>query len=298
MQLSDRLNAVLDLINPCECIADVGCDHGFISIELINREIAERVIATDVRPGPLSRAEEHIEQWNLQNKIQTRLSDGVCNLEEGEAQAVVIAGMGGNLVIHILEDGMNKILQMEQCILQPQSEIEKVRRFLRENNLKIVAENMICEDGKYYPMMRAVPSFADRMCSEDCEQKVSRNSADCMEKVSKNSEDCAQEVSRNSSDCAEKVSRNSADCMEEGTQKIYDCYGEFLLKEKNPVLKQFLLKKLATNEAIYSNLINNTGADVNSGDIISEINGDYKHSNRIKELLEEKKLINLALEYF
>ena len=130
MQLSERLNTILSLVSQSKCVADVGCDHGFVSIELINRKIAENVIAMDIRQGPLMRAQEHIMQTRLSDKIQTRLSDGVAALKPGEADSLIIAGMGGNLVIHIL----------------------------RENDFKIIEEKMVFEDGKYYPMMKAVPS--------------------------------------------------------------------------------------------------------------------------------------------
>lgn len=158
MQLSERLNTILSLVSQSKCVADVGCDHGFVSIELINRKIAENVIAMDIRQGPLMRAQEHIMQTHLSDKIQTRLSDGVAAFKPGEADSLIIAGMGGNLVIHILENGKETVKDMKQCILQPQSEIQKVRKYLRENDFKIIEEKMVFEDGKYYPMMKAVPS--------------------------------------------------------------------------------------------------------------------------------------------
>lgn len=259
MQLSDRLNTVLNLIIPCDCVADVGCDHGFISIEMINRGIAGHVIAMDVRSGPLSRAQEHIEQSNLQKKIDTRLSDGVDKLENNEASAVVIAGMGGNLVIHILSDGMDKISGMEQCILQPQSEIEKVRKFLRDNDFKIVAEDMILEDGKYYPMMRAVPCFSKRKVFD----------ADAVDELNIKTDEV---------------------CYDENTQKLYDCYGEYLLNEKNDVLKKFLVRKKEKNTSILSKLKNNISE--------TELSKNDRHLNRIRELYEEKMLIEEALKYW
>lgn len=75
MNLSQRLNAVIDLVSSAYCGADVGCDHGYISIELINRNIAEQMIAMDIRKGPLLRAKEHVLQYGMENKIDTRLSD-------------------------------------------------------------------------------------------------------------------------------------------------------------------------------------------------------------------------------
>ena len=161
MQLSERLNTILSLVSQSKCVADVGCDHGFVSIELINRKIAENVIAMDIRQGPLMRAQEHIMQTRLSDKIQTRLSDGVAALKPGEADSLIIAGMGGNLVIHILENGKETVKDMKQCILQPQSEIQKVRKYLRENDFKIIEEKMVFEDGKYYPMMKVRPPVAE-----------------------------------------------------------------------------------------------------------------------------------------
>ena len=113
MQLSERLNTILSLVSQSKCVADVGCDHGFVSIELINRKIAENVIAMDIRQGPLMRAQEHIMQTRLSDKIQTRLSDGVAALKPGEADSLIIAGMGGNLVIHILENGKETVKDMK-----------------------------------------------------------------------------------------------------------------------------------------------------------------------------------------
>ena len=156
MQLSKRLQAVAGLLSEWDCIADIGTDHGYIPIYLIEEKRCKRAIAMDVRKGPLSRAEEHIQQYGLEDVITTRLSDGVLALEKGEADAIVVAGMGGNLVIHILEDGAEIMKTVKECILQPQSELEKVRRYLRENHYKIVAEDMVIEDGKYYPMMRVI----------------------------------------------------------------------------------------------------------------------------------------------
>ena len=102
------------------------------------------------------RAKEHIQEWGLENYIDTRLSDGVKALKPNEVQSVVIAGMGGPLMEKILTEG-NEVLQtVTELVLQPQSEIGHFRRFLIENGYEITHEEMILEDGKYYPIMRAV----------------------------------------------------------------------------------------------------------------------------------------------
>lgn len=135
-------------------LADVGTDHGYIPIYLLQQKKIPAAIAMDINEGPLERAKEHIALYGLQAYIQTRLSDGVAALKPGEVEAVLIAGMGGGLVMHILKDGEKVCQSAKELILQPQSEIERVREFLREEGYTILAEDMVYEDGKFYPMMK------------------------------------------------------------------------------------------------------------------------------------------------
>lgn len=135
-------------------LADVGTDHGYIPIYLLQQKKIPAAIAMDINEGPLERAKEHIALYGLQAYIQTRLSDGVAALKPGEVEAVLIAGMGGGLVMHILKDGEKVCQSAKELILQPQSEIEHVREFLREEGYTILAEDMVYEDGKFYPMMK------------------------------------------------------------------------------------------------------------------------------------------------
>ena len=117
----------------------------------------QRAIAMDINEGPLQRAVEHIEREALGAYIQTRQSDGLEKLSPGEADAVIIAGMGGNLTIDILTRGENVVRTLDQLILEPQSELAAVRAFLRENNYFVEAEDLVLEDGKYYPILRVLP---------------------------------------------------------------------------------------------------------------------------------------------
>lgn len=161
MELSARLKSVINLITPGNIVADIGCDHAYIPIFLIENKISPRAIAMDVKEGPLQRAREHVNQHKLGEYITLRLSDGTENLCENEADTLVCAGMGGKLIISILQADMKKIQTLKECILQPQSEIEAVRTFLYFNNLDIVQEDMVFEEGKFYPMMRVVPKLVE-----------------------------------------------------------------------------------------------------------------------------------------
>ena len=161
IKLSKRMKAVAAMVTTGNILADVGTDHGYVPIALVQQKKIPRAIAMDINKGPLARAEEHIAMCELGEYIQTRLSDGVEALEVGEVDSILIAGMGGDLVIHILREGMDVCRNAKELILQPQSELAKVRQFLRDNNFQIVDEDMVIEDGKYYPMMKVVPVEED-----------------------------------------------------------------------------------------------------------------------------------------
>ena len=156
VNLSKRMNAVAAMVGSGGVLADVGTDHGYIPIALVERQKIKAAIAMDINEGPLSRAAENIKAAHLEDYIETRRSDGVSALLAGEADSIVIAGMGGELMLHILTDGEEVCASAAELILQPQSDIRKVREFLREHQYKIIDEDMVYEDGKYYPMMKAV----------------------------------------------------------------------------------------------------------------------------------------------
>ncbi len=154
--LSQRMQMVADMVSKGNVLADIGCDHGFVSIYLLENGICPKVIAMDVNEGPLLRAGEHIKERGLSPYIDVRLSDGMEKLLIGEADSILIAGMGGRLVIKILTDCMEKAKALKEIILQPQSELHLVRQFLNESGFHILEENMVRDNGKYYPAMRAV----------------------------------------------------------------------------------------------------------------------------------------------
>lgn len=156
MQLSKRLYAVASMVTPGNILVDVGTDHGYIPIYLVGKNIISRAIAMDINKGPLKRAEQNIREFHMENYIETRLSDGVTSLKKGEGDTLIIAGMGGGLVIKILKEGKKALSSMKEFVLQPQSEIQSVRKFLQNEGYLIVEENIVLEEGKYYPVIKAV----------------------------------------------------------------------------------------------------------------------------------------------
>ncbi len=156
MQLSKRLRMNVSLVPEGSCVADIGCDHGYAAIWLLQQEKAKRVIAMDVNQGPIERAREHVAAYGLTDVIECRLSDGTEKLVPGEVDTLMIAGMGGPLMIRILTEGKAVLEQVQTLVLQPQSEIGDVRQFLWKNGFEIQEEKACVEDGKYYFAMRAV----------------------------------------------------------------------------------------------------------------------------------------------
>lgn len=167
VMLSKRMAAVANMVTKGSRTADIGCDHGFVSIYLMEQHICLNVLAMDINEGPLEGAREHIAKRNLSKYIEVRQSDGAKALtflhhEDGsrelEVDSMIAAGIGGRLMIKIIEESMDKIASMKEIILQPQSEIVKVRHFLTQNHFFIVNEDMVYEEGKYYQIIKVIPS--------------------------------------------------------------------------------------------------------------------------------------------
>ena len=153
-RLSSRMEALIALVPRCECLADIGCDHGYISIAVAERGLAERVIACDVNEGPLKAADTHIREAGLSDRIDKRLGDGLERIEPREADVILISGMGGRLITRILTEGSSAAKAAASLVLGPQSEVAELRRYLVSEGYYIDDEDMVLEDGKYYPLMR------------------------------------------------------------------------------------------------------------------------------------------------
>ena len=154
--LSARMQAVADMVSKGNQVCDVGCDHGYVSIYLIQQKIAPKVLAMDINHGPLERAKEHVEQAGLLKYIVLRRSDGLAAYNAGEADTLICAGMGGRLMQRILEREQDKTESFQELILQPQSELASFRKFLRDKGYSIKQEDMILEDDKFYPIIKVV----------------------------------------------------------------------------------------------------------------------------------------------
>lgn len=195
--------------------ADIGTDHAYIPIYLVENRLIPNAIAMDINEGPLKRAAMHVKANGLSEQIALRLSDGFCALHPGEAKTAILAGMGGGLVMKILKDYREVTCSLEECILQPQSKIAGVRAFLLSEGFIFIQEDMILEDGKFYPIMKVKPPVQG-IHIDEC--------------------------------------RSKAGLHIENWSEAELLYGKLLLRSKNKVLKKFLEKDITQKKEIIKEL--------------------------------------------
>lgn len=219
--LSRRMQAAADLVSEGSRVCDVGCDHGYVSIYLIQSGKSPGVLAMDINEGPLLRAKEHVRKYHVEDYITLRLSDGLCAYRKGEADTLLCAGMGGRLMMEILEKDRDKTGDFGELVLQPQSEIPLFRKFLRENGYIFIEETMILEEGKFYPLMkvRKSPQAEENLSEKDGQERIS----------------------------------------------LEDMLGPLLLRERNPVLYQFVRREISLKREILSHIEDRAGKEARCG---------------------------------
>lgn len=231
-KMSQRLLAAAALVPACGCVADVGTDHGYLPVYLVQAGRAQRGIAMDVRKGPLARADETVRQAGLSDRIALRLSDGLAALQVGEADAATITGMGGMLICRILTACPAVTARLNTLVLGPQSDVAAVRTLLAPLGFAITDECAVIEDGKFYFLIRA-----DRRRAA-AEQSEAGNSA-------------AGAFS------GAAAAGNSAAGLPDGTaggDALACAFGPVLLARRDVVLRQYLEKQYATNRQILQHL--------------------------------------------
>lgn len=152
--LSPRLTAVLGCVGACRVLADIGTDHAYLPIAAVRGGVCEKAVACDISRGPLEIAEKNIHAAGLSDRIQTRLGDGLQPLFENETDCITIAGMGGMRIMEILAAAPEKTGNA-RLILQPQHDLEELRRFLHSNAYMILEEKIVRERARFYVIIVA-----------------------------------------------------------------------------------------------------------------------------------------------
>ena len=153
LELRPRLGAIAGLVpGGCGCLADIGTDHGYVPVSLLLEGRVRRAVAADIGALPLDHARRTAEQYGVTERMDFRLGDGLSVLDPGEAEVIVIAGMGGDAITEILTAApwsrAGPLL-----LLQPMSKAEVLRRYLPEGGFVVTAETLATERGVIYPIL-------------------------------------------------------------------------------------------------------------------------------------------------
>jgi tRNA (adenine22-N1)-methyltransferase len=155
VKLSNRLHTIAHQVPKSSRLADIGSDHALLPVYLIQQGRVPFAIAGEVNPGPFEAAGRQVKEAGLADQVQVRLGDGLQVIEPGEVEVITIAGMGGALIAHILEQGKQKLNGVHTLVLQPNVGEDQVRRWLVHNGWKLTDEIILEEDGKYYEILTA-----------------------------------------------------------------------------------------------------------------------------------------------
>lgn len=156
MKLSKRLTEIVNLIECDMKVADIGTDHGYIPIYLIQNNISDFVIASDINKGPIEILLKNLKENNIENGVYERIGEGLKVLKVGEVDIAVIAGMGGNLISNIIDESLEISKNLKYMILQPAQYPEVLRKYLYENGFEILKETLTLDANKYYYTMKVV----------------------------------------------------------------------------------------------------------------------------------------------
>lgn len=142
------------MVDACRTAADIGTDHAYIPIYLVQSGICEKVIATDIRQGPLRKAERNVEKYKLSEKIELRLGDGIKPVRGGECDVFIIAGLGGVLISEILDASLETVKKAKSLVLQPLYTEGVLREYLMRNGFRIETEVLVRDEGRIYVVIK------------------------------------------------------------------------------------------------------------------------------------------------
>ena len=158
MSISNRLKLVAGLVTEGYVIADIGTDHGYVPVYLLREGKIPRAIAVDLSKGSLQKAIENAERAGIADRMDCRLSDGLSKVLPGEADSIIICGMGGILMRRILDEGLETVLSAKELILSPHRNPELIYEFVEQNGFMITEDLDFEDKKKKYKVIKAIKS--------------------------------------------------------------------------------------------------------------------------------------------
>ncbi len=276
INISERLKCVASLVNKGARVADIGTDHAYLPIYLVQNGISNKVYACDVRKEPLRRAKLHIDEYGLSDKITTQLCDGLKGINKGDVDTVTICGMGGKLMKNILKAGIDKLGDNTQLVLSAQSELRDFRKYLLETGIDIKSEHMLLEDGKYYFIFDCVYNTQDEYylnVTNIQQNNIYENAAAAGDIHNNNIHN--NDSHKEDNDKEDNDKKKIAAYAEEELR-----YGRYLLDNKSEVLYEYLNKELTSCNNIRNSLINNKEQSISIKSRIHAIDEDIAVINK------------------
>ena len=149
-----RLEEIINLVEDKSIVADIGTDHGIVPYELIKLNKAKKVIASDISEKSLDKLREKLDYLDEPEKIILNVSDGLDNLNEYQVDTIIISGMGGNLIVDILNKNIDVAKSANCLILGANNSLSLLRKFLHDNSFEIIEEVDLFENDKYYQIIK------------------------------------------------------------------------------------------------------------------------------------------------
>lgn len=276
INISERLKCVASLVNKGARVVDIGTDHAYLPIYLVQNGISNKVYACDVRKEPLRRAKLHIDEYGLSDKITTKLCDGLKGINKGDVDTVTICGMGGKLMKNILKAGIDKLGDNTQLVLSAQSELKDFRKYLLETCIDIKSEHMLLEDGKYYFIFDCVYNTQDEYylnVTNIQQNNIYENAASAGDIHNNNihNNDSHKEDNDKEYNDKKKITAYAEEELR---------YGRYLLDNKSEVLYEYLNKELTSCNNIRNSLINNKEQSISIKSRIHAIDDDIDVINK------------------
>ncbi len=150
---NERFDALISQVRRGASVADIGCDHAYVSCKLVKCGISRRVYASDIRKGPLEAAKSNIEKYGFSEFITARLADGLDGIESFSPDDIIIAGMGGELIAKIIDKSAYTRNVNVNLILQPMTCVYELRQYLSQNGFEIKNEILCRDSGKIYEII-------------------------------------------------------------------------------------------------------------------------------------------------
>lgn len=281
INISERLKCVASLVSKGARVADIGTDHAYLPIYLVQNGISNKVYACDVRKEPLRRAKLHIDEYGLSDKITTKLCDGLKGINKGDVDTVTICGMGGKLMKNILKAGIDKLGDNTQLVLSAQSELRDFRKYLLETGIDIKSEHMLLEDGKYYFIFDCVYNTQDEYylnVTNIQQNNIYENAAAAGDIHNNNIHNNNIHNNDSHKEDYDKEDNDKKKITAYAEEELR--YGRYLLDNKSEVLYEYLNKELTSCNNIRNSLINNKEQSISIKSRIHAIDEDIDVINK------------------